>query len=79
MKFYIFENEKMLLFIQIHHNLEVLYTWKWKNVNMLLFINNFFNIKKKKKLIKKLVKKSWLVLKLKIFFIISKKLKTKKK
>ena len=30
-----------------------------KNVNMLLFINNFFNIKKKKKtLIKKLVKKS---------------------
>ena len=27
-----------------------------KNVNMLLFINNFFNIKKKK-LIKKLIKK----------------------
>ena len=43
---------------------------------ILLFINNFFNIKKKK-LIKKLVKKSWLVLKLKVFFIISKKLKIK--
>ena len=33
---------------------------------ILLFINNFFNIKKKK-LIKKLVKKLWLVLKLKVF------------
>ena len=47
-----------------------------KNVNMLLFINNFFNIKsKKKKLFKKLVKKLLLVLKLKVFFIISKKTK----
>ena len=47
---------------------------------MLLFINNFFNIKKEKeKHIKKLVKKSWLILKLNIFFIISKKLKIKKK
>ena len=42
---------------------------------MLLFINNFFNIeRKKKKLFKKLVKKLWLVLKLNIFFIISKKI-----
>ena len=47
---------------------------------MFLFVNNFFNIKrKKKKFIKKLVKKTWLVLKLKVFFIISKKLKNKKK
>ena len=47
---------------------------------MLLFINNFFNIeRKKKKHFKKLVKKLWLVLKLNVFFIISKKLKTKKK
>ena len=63
MKFYIFENEK--------------------NFNMLLFINNFFNIKKRRLkillFIKKFVKKSWLVLKLKVFFIINKKLKTKKK
>ena len=77
-KFYILENEKkMLLFIQIHHNLKVLYSWDWK---MLLFINNFFNIeRKKKKIFKKFVKKLWLVLKLNVFFIISKKLKTKKK
>ena len=41
---------------------------------MLLFINNLFNIKrKKKKLFKKFVKKSLLVLKLNVFFIISKK------
>ena len=74
-KFYILENEKkMLLFIQIHRNLKVLYSWDWKNV----IINNFFNIeKKKKKFFKKFVKKLWLVLKLNVFFIISKKLKIK--
>ena len=66
-KFYILKNEKeMLLLIQIHYNLKVLYSWDWK---MLLFINNFFNIeRKKKKLFKKFVKKLWLILKLKIFF-----------
>ena len=43
---------------------------------MLLFINNFFNIKKEKtKLINFFLKKSWLVLKLKVFFIISKNFK----
>ena len=45
-KFYIIENEKMLLFIQIHYNLKVFIYLKMKK--MLLFINNFFNIKKKK-------------------------------
>ena len=73
-KFYILENEKkMLLFIQIYYNLKVYIVEIEK---MLLFINNFFNIeRKKKKLFKKFVKKLWLVLKLNIFFIISKKLK----
>ena len=38
----------MLLFIQIHHNSKFYILENEKNVNMLLFINNFFNIKNKK-------------------------------
>ena len=38
----------MLLFIQIHHNLKFYILENEKNVNMLLFIKKFFNIKKKK-------------------------------
>ena len=40
---------------------------------MLLFINNFFNIKKKEMKIYIFLKKSWLALKLKVFFTTNKK------
>ena len=39
-----------------------------KNVNMLLFINNFFNIKKKEKLIKKTCKKIMIGIKIESIF-----------
>ena len=77
-KFYILENKK-----KGYYSFKFIIISKFYIVEiekMLLFINNFFNIeRKKKKLFKKLVKKFWLVLKLNVFFIISKQFKTKKK
>ena len=60
MKFYIFENKKKCYYSFKFTIISKFYILEnEKNVNMLLFINNFFNIKmKKKKLFKKLVKKS---------------------
>ena len=76
-KFYILENEKKCYYSFKFTIISKFYIIEIEK--MLLFINNFFNIKmKKNKLFKKLVKKSWLVLKLNVFFIISKKLKKKK-
>ena len=77
----------MWIFIYLRMKKKYYYSFKFTIIlkfyiveieKMLLFINNFFNIKrKKKKLFKKLIKKLWLVLKLNVFFIISKKLKKK--
>ena len=77
-KFYILENEKKCYYSFKFTIISKFYIVEIEK--MLLFINNFFNIeRKKKKLFKKLVKKLWLVLKLNVFFIINKKLKTKNK
>ena len=71
-KFYILENEK-----KCYYSFKFIIISKFYIVEiekMLLFINNFFNIERKKnKFFKKLVKKLWLVLKLNVFFLISKK------